>query len=321
MGLHRDLLELAAPQCFVLSRDQALAAGYDDGRLRNLLRAGDLEMLAPGVYGIPGVPDTYRRRLWVAWLAAGPAAVVSHEAAAHLHGFATFGVPGPVVVTVPHPLHARVAGAIVHQTTNLAPDHVTALDGLAVTTPARTIADLAALTSRRLRRLGRGRVERALDDAVAAGATTVVDVGLLVAGIARRGKLGICFLTRLLDDRGPGYVPPHSELERKLHELVAAAGLPPLERQAALPGEGDVWGRVDGRWADARIIVEADGRRWHTRVSDLARDHERDAAAAAAGWLVVRLLHEHIVGDPEGTAAQLRRIRAVRLAQLGRGAA
>lgn len=320
MGLHRDLLQIAAPQCFVVSRAQVLAAGYSATRLDRLLDNGDLEILAPGVYGIAAVPPSFYRRLWVAHLAAGPASVVSHEAAAHLHGFVGFP-PGLVVLTVPHPFHARVAEAVVHQSTDLAPEHVALHVGLPVTTPARTLADLAGLTTRRLRRVGRGRVERALDDAIAAGTTTVAEVGRLLTSIARRGKPGVSFLACLLDDRGPGYVPPQSELERGLHELVTIAGLPPLERQAVLPGWSGAPACVDGRWSDARMIVEADGRRWHTRVADLARDHERDSTAAAEGWLVVRLLYEHIVGDPTGTAARLHQIRAVRLRQLRLGAA
>ena len=37
-------------------------------------------------------------------------------------------------------------------------------------------------------------------------------------------------------------------------------------------------------YSDCRLIIEADGRRWHTRVADLRRDHERDAEAARVGW-------------------------------------
>ena len=60
-------------------------------------------------------------------------------------------------------------------------------------------------------------------------------------------------------------------------------------------------------------LIEADGRAWHTRITDLKRDHERDADAARHGWQTLRLLHEHITGDPKGTAQLIRDVRRERL--------
>ena len=60
----------------------------------------------------------------------------------------------------------------------------------------------------------------------------------------------------------------------------------------------DIDGCVDFGWPEARLIVEADGRRWHTRIADLRRDRERDNQAARAGWQTLRFLHESIDGRP-----------------------
>jgi hypothetical protein len=95
------------------------------------------------------------------------------------------------------------------------------------------------------------------------------------------------------------------------------AGLPPPQRQVALPGIGEIDGLVDAAYPDCRIILEADGRRWHTRVRDLARDHARDAQAARAGWQTLRFLYETIVHDPAGMCTTVADVRAVRL-PLGR---
>ena len=70
--------------------------------------------------------------------------------------------------------------------------------------------------------------------------------------------------------------------------------------QRALPGTGAVEGVVDAAYPDCRLILEADGRRWHTRVDDLRRDHERDAEAARAGWQTLRFLYEQITQGSRG---------------------
>ncbi|MGH9113554.1 MAG: hypothetical protein ACRDZN_14850, partial [Acidimicrobiales bacterium] len=60
----------------------------------------------------------------------------------------------------------------------------------------------------------------------------------------------------------------------------------------------------------------ADGRRWHTRIRDLRRDHLRDAEAARAGWQTLRFLYEEICespGEVVATAADVRRVRSQQL--------
>jgi very-short-patch-repair endonuclease len=108
-------------------------------------------------------------------------------------------------------------------------------------------------------------------------------------------------------------VPPQSVLERALFEALARGGLPAPRRQVPLPGRGSVEGIVDAAYPDTRVVLEADGRRWHTRVRDLKRDHDRDADVSRAGWLALRFTYEQIMGDPGGVAAVVRDVRAVRL--------
>ncbi|HEX4979632.1 MAG TPA: DUF559 domain-containing protein [Acidimicrobiales bacterium] len=69
---------------------------------------------------------------------------------------------------------------------------------------------------------------------------------------------------------------------------------------------------------DALLVLETDGRRWHDRIAQKKRDVERDANAARRGIQVVRVLWEHVVGDPRGTWQLYMDTRSVRLRQLGR---
>ena len=112
--------------------------------------------------------------------------------------------------------------------------------------------------------LGRRRLGRVLDDLVFDRRTTYEDVGVVLAEVARPGKPGVAALASVLDERSNGAVPGDSELERALFAALAIAGLPRPEAQVALPGTGAVVGVVDAAYSDCRLIIEADGRRWHT---------------------------------------------------------
>jgi very-short-patch-repair endonuclease len=62
---------------------------------------------------------------------------------------------------------------------------------------------------------------------------------------------------------------------------------------------------VDRAYPEAKLILEADGRRWHARAKAISNDHQRDFEAARAGWLMIRLLHEDLSSDPDDVALGL----------------
>jgi very-short-patch-repair endonuclease len=299
---------IAKRQEGALCRDQVLAAGATDKVIHGRLRSGRwLRTGNRGVYLLTGVPTTHRQRLWIAHLAAGTHSVVSHESAAailRLTGFRT----GPVVLTVPHPEHPRVPGAFVHQISDLQRRHIWDLDGLPVTTTPRTIVDLVVLC-------GRSQLEIVLDDALAARRVTEAAVARCAFDLYRPGKRGLDKLLLILDARGKGYLPPMSELERRLFESLEAAGLPEPLRQYPLPGRGAITGIVDAAYINEKLILEADGRSWHDRQRAFRKDRLRDNEAARVGWQTLRFPWEEVVGDPEEVAATVADV----LSQRGRG--
>lgn len=302
------VLRLALAQANTFAFAQAVEVGATAPMIARRLRSGQWRRELPGVYALAGTERTYEQQLWVAVLAAGRRATVSFEASAAVHGF--LGYPrGPLVVTVAHSGCARLPGITVHQITDLSDEGRIAIKGLPITTPARTFVDLAAV-SRRIR------LRMAIDDARSAGKVRLDEIASALGGVARPGKPGVRLLGSVLDELGPGSIPAASVLEQRLYDSVEQAGLPPLVRQFAFPGRQVVHGCVDGAWPDAMLIVEADSRRWHTRVQDLSRDHLRDQEAARAGWLVLRVMHEHLVGATAETIDTLRATRAIRLRQV-----
>ena len=80
-----------------------------------------------------------------------------------------------------------------------------------------------------------------------------------------------------------------SPLETALRLVITAAGLPrPVAQHVVRDGNGRFLGRVDFAWIESRVVLEADGRRWHEAPGALLADRRRQNALAAAGWTVLR---------------------------------
>jgi len=92
-----------------------------------------------------------------------------------------------------------------------------------------------------------------------------------------------------LEKRGDGYVPSPGALGRKLQSFLGGIDLPEVLWEATPPWVEPGRQRVDALIPDWTLIVEADGRAWHTRLADFERDRERDALALAHGYGTLRL--------------------------------
>ena len=284
-----------------------MSAGFDRWALQRELSLGRITHEVGDVFRFTAAPRTALTALWAAYLAV-PDSIVSFASSARMR-FLDGVPPGPADVSVAHGRRHDVPGVTVHQTRDPWPIEHEIVHGLRVTTVRRTLIDAA----------GAGwhpaRYRHVFLDALDRDLTSIHEVSELAADVLRRGKPGIRLIGVVLDEVR-GTPPSRSDLERSLHRVVAEAGLPPLRGQAPLPGRGAVEGTVDGVWDDALTIVETDGRTWHQRRRDMKLDRERDGQAAEAGYLTLRLMHEHVVGDPAGTMRRLQTVRGVRMTQL-----
>lgn len=151
--------------------------------------------------------------------------------------------------------------------------------GFRITTPARTLLDLAVDS-------GPGALVRALAEAEFHHGLTPRDV----LAVLRRGHPGSARLRRALDLHVPGYGAMHSRLERRFRELLVrhAVGLP--RRQVRL-------GRwtVDCLWPELRVVVELDGGQ-HERPGQAAVDAARDLWLRRHGYVVRRYTWAQITG-------------------------
>jgi very-short-patch-repair endonuclease len=198
---------------------------------------------------------------------------------------------GLVVISVRHPLHLDIEGVTFHQLGDLAPSDLVEIDGFPTTSAARTIVDLAAV-------LGTVRLRHAAEDSIVRGLMSYDDVAGVLRRVRRRGKPGVRKLVGVLADMA-GEPPPESELERLLWLAVARTGLP-ASRQHPLPTREPVHNVVDVAITTSRLILEADGRRWHARQQAMANDRRRDREAARFGWQTLRFMHEDLRADLDG---------------------
>jgi Protein of unknown function (DUF559)/Transcriptional regulator, AbiEi antitoxin len=289
-SLDRRLADLAARQHGVLSRAQLCALGVSGSAISRRVEAGRLHRVHRCVYAV-GHPALGRDGRWMAAvLACGPRAVLSHAAAGALWQIRASDAE-LVDVTVAGSGRPRHAGLRIHRARTLRPDEVAIRRGIPVTSPARTILDLAPMLSERA-------LERLLDRAELERVTDVRALDAIVR--AKSGHRGCGPLRRVLAEHTPGTTVTRSPLEERMLALCRAHGLPrPLVNH-------DVAGKeVDFVFAEARLLVEADSWRYHRSREAFERDRERDALFARAGYRVLRFTDRQMKREPATVAATI----------------
>ena len=279
----------------MLTLDELADAGIGPRQAQRLAEAGFLHRLYDGVYAVGhrGLSLDGRRRAAV--VACGARAVLSHRSAAAAWAFAEEDEER-WHVSVPLGHHPRPPGVRVRQSRRLEPTALTVVRAVPITTPARTIIDLAG-------ELSYEALERVVHDALVRRVTTVPQVLAEAAGLS--GRRGTARLRRMLDDAGVG--PTRSVLEQRFARLCTEAGLPAARRNVRVAGF-----EVDAVWVEERVVVELDGGQFHATPRAFERDRRRDAALAAAGYLVVRITWRRLAEEPAKVVAELRRTLAHR---------
>jgi very-short-patch-repair endonuclease len=315
--------QLAANQHGVITRSQLLSFGLTRTEVQGRLASGRLHRVFRGVYAV-GRPELTAHGWWMAAvLACGRDAVLSHESAAALWGFRGrrgsrraaessgyparrqlgSGVPAPAIdISVPAGTFRRRKGIRLHRRSSWKSGDATRRDGIPVTSPARTLIDLATV-------LASGPLEAAVNEADKFG---LIDPESLRSEIESHAGLdGVPALRRLLDRRT--FALTDSELERRFLRLVRKAGLPPPRTRQRVNGF-----QVDFFWPELGLIVETDGLRYHRTPAQQTRDRLRDQLHAAAGLTSLRFTHAQIAFEPGRVAETLTavsdRLRQVRAA-------
>lgn len=295
---------IASRRVGVFTRSEALEVGASPRVIDYRLHIGRWEPLHPGVYRIAGAtPGSWRQAIVAACLAAGPPAVASYRAAGRVWAF----VDGQALeVTVLRGRRLRLRGVVAHEAARLDPVDVTTKDDIPVTSPTRTVIDLAGV-------LAEDELEEVLDDALRRGLTTPRRIRWRLEQLGNRR--GSATLRRLLDARDPRAAAPKSRLETRVLRAMRRGGLPMPERQFPIRHRGRVIGIVDFAYPDAKLAIEADGYRWHSGRRRWEHDLGRRNALTALGWRVLHVTAQALERDPgvvvETIAAALKETGAV----------
>ncbi len=291
----RELGRLAASQHGVFSRAQADARGFSKEVIARRVRRGMWEQPHPGVYRLTGAPNSWRASLMAACLAWGPGTVASHRAAAALWEFTGFP-PRRIELSIPRK-RERPLPHLVHRPVALPATDVTTLDSIPVTTPERTLLDLAGVASSE-------RVEEALDDALRRRLVSVPRLTQLLRRSAVPGRPGVAAFRSLLEQQTS--VVPESVFERRLMRALKRAKCPQPVPQHEVRSNGRLIARVDLAYPSKQLAIEAEGFEWHSIRSDVERDARRQSALAAQGWRVIRLTWTELHDRPDEVVATIR---------------
>jgi very-short-patch-repair endonuclease len=264
--------------------------------LETRVRTGRLARVHPGVYRCAGAPLTFEQQAFAAVAWAGHPAVLSHRSAAHLWQMTTTKAPAVTEICSPRKRTRPPRSISAHFTTDLPTRDCGKLRNVPVTSPARTLIDLAAVLPESL-------VEEALHRAIVGGCLDARVLRERLARACRQGSRGPAVLRKLLESsaRESHVATP---LERAVAAALTSPLLPPFRREYPVFVKGDVY-YLDFAFPHFRVAVEADGRRWHSDAESFERDRARHNALTAAGWKIIRVTAEQVRNDPDGVRQQV----------------
>jgi predicted transcriptional regulator of viral defense system len=290
----RALAALAGRQHGVVARRQLTVLGLSLDAIDHRVARGRLLQLHRGVYAV-GHRRLTRLGVWMGVvLSAGEGAVLSHRSAGALWHIRQWS-GRDVDVTVPRHRRGR-PGVVVHEV-RLEPDEIDEHEGIPVTTPARTLLDLAAI-------LDEHQVSRAAERAEALRLGSPTSLQELVDRYPRRP--GTPNVRRLIEQGRIVPTTTRSDLERRFLTLLDASELPrPLVNESIDPKT-----TPDFRWPKQRLIVELDGFETHGTRQAFERDRARDRRLMAQGWRVARITKRQLDDEPQALAAELQAMLA-----------
>jgi very-short-patch-repair endonuclease len=292
------LAERAAARHGIFTTADAVAVGIGTSTLAHRATTGRYLRLGRSVFAIAGSVPTWRRSVLAAVLVAGPHAAASHRTAAELWELTTRRAPQIEVVVrrwdrVPRP------GVRVHESMDLMPKDVAVVDGIPVTSAARTVVDLGAVN--------RWVVEPALEAGLRAELFTIADVARFVDRVARRGRRGVGVIRPLLDARRHWQASTESALEDLFRRAIDAAGLAQPRPQWVVRDRGGGFVcRADFAYPEHKLLIELDSEAHHVDRIAFRRDRDKQNQAALLGWQTLRYTWWDLTERPESVAAEVR---------------
>lgn len=296
---------LAAAQRGLVTREQALAAGMERWTITHALASGTWVEVRRGVYRWAASPESWHQQALAACIGPTPATAVSHRSAAFLHGLLS-AAPHRLEVVVPYGAARASLSRIacVHRIQQpLRRGVVVKIDGLPVTSLARTIADLAgALPPRALSEL----VDRAMQMRPSDRGRAWLAQAIGEAARARRGARALRTATAPWVAGGRDARQPQSVLEAQVLRLLLAAKVPPPRCQYEVRLDAGARCFLDFAWPAERVALEVDGYAFHSDRGAFDSDRVRGNRLLVAGWHVLHTTAGELRSRPQQIVTALR---------------
>jgi len=291
------LAQKAASQFSLLTTSDLRECDFSKREISTLVKNGVLRRERRGLF-LFGAPDgRWEQDLMRACLAGARRGVVSHRSAQRLWDLRPWETV--VEITVRGFASPMVEGAITHRTWDLVPADITWVDGLPVTSVARTLCDAGVHHHDR-------EVARMVEVALGRSLVTVAELRGFRKRVGRQGRTGVVALDEALGDLGPEADKVDSPMEAALLGLIRRAGLPDPVAQFPVRAGGHQF-YVDLAYPESRVLLEYDGFVEHIDPVQFARDRQRQNALVLDGWVVLRFSKVDLRDRRTWVAAQIRR--------------
>ena len=284
----------------MVSHGQLIGDGLTADAIQWRLRTGRLHLIHRATYLVGHRIVADRGLEMAALLASAPDALISHRSAARLWNLLPANAAQPIDITIVAKEAHPQPGIAIHRTAAMEEVDICEQGPIRLTTPARTLLDLAAI-------LPLSGLESAVAQALRSRPPLIAPADLADQVRRNHGRRGVARLRHVAGlDGGPQYT--HEGAERRMLALVRAYDLPPPEANERVNGF-----EVDFVWRRERVIVEIDSRRFHADDLAYERDRLRDAELIAAGWVVIRVTWRRLTTEPAAVAGRIRRTLEARV--------
>ncbi len=259
-----------------------------------------LERHYVGIYRFTADPPRERTDLMATMLRAGRGAVATSRTAATVWDLPVDPPERPQILIPRSRRGLSITGVELRTTTRADREDATVHNGIPVTSPCRTLIDVA----------------REVDDAVLSRAiASALRTGLVTAARLRHRCESLNFLSargrgrveRLLNALENSSRPTESALEETFARLIDHSRLPsPTYQYSVLTNDG--WLRLDAAYPDMRLGIEIDGFAWHSSPDQLDRDRHRSNTLAAIGWTILHFTSHDVQDRPDDVVAEIEKL-------------
>jgi very-short-patch-repair endonuclease len=287
------LSRLAQAQYGLVASSQLAALGFSPSAISRMVAAGRLIRLYRGIYAVGHSRLTARGRWLAAVLACGDGACLSHREGATLLELRR-SERSRIDVTIPGRHGRSVPGIQIHRVGALHLDEVSEIDGIRVTTIARTLLDLCDV-------IPPAQVRRAVEQAERMGQLDYRALRLVAERAHGRRALKV-FLPLIAEDHGEA-ARAKSDLEARFLDFIRRFELPAPVVNGIVGGY-----EVDVHWPGTKLIVELDSWAYHRSKRSFYGDRDKWLDLRAQGFDVLTVTDPMLRRNPSRIADAIRKL-------------